>query len=354
MQRRHFLYAGAGLLASTLAGCGGGSEAPLRVRPDVLQLSGAERERYVQTLHAMKRLPSAYDPAVNAYDYFVQLHGRAFPSAQDPTHYNAHMSASFLPWHREFLLRFERELQRVSGDAQMALPYWDWQQQGSWRAIFTDDFLGGNGDAADRFIVKSGMFREGLWPMGAYFDETPDEFADSDGDGIADINPAPLSRRGLTRRFSFEGLDADSMQVIDDYMAREPRSRLLAYADYDAAPYMESMLTPLEHLENRQSWIEQSMRKYLELVLHNPVHAMIGGQMATGTSPNDPVFFLHHANVDRLWALWQDAHAGASYPSSAEDAHVGSGASLDLLSGDVRIDSVLDLAAHSGVRYAAG
>ena len=152
MQRRHFLYAGAGLLASTLAGCGGGSEALLRVRPDVLQLSNAERERYVQTLHAMKRRPSAYDPAVNAYDYFVQLHGRAFPSAQDPTHYNAHMSASFLPWHREFLLRFERELQRVSGDAQMALPYWDWQQQGSWRAIFTDDFLGGNGDAGDRLF----------------------------------------------------------------------------------------------------------------------------------------------------------------------------------------------------------
>lgn len=352
MQRRHFLYAGAGLLASTLSACGGGSVDTLRVRPNVLQLSAADRARYVQTLHAMKQKASAYNPQTNAYDYFVELHGRAFPSAENPTHTNAHMSASFLPWHREFLLRFERELQRVSGDAQMSLPYWDWQQQGSWKIIFTDDFLGGNGDARDRFIVKTGMFREGLWPMGAHFDETPDEFDDTDGNGIADINPAPLSRRGLTRRFSFGGLDADTMEVIDEYMAGQPQSRLLAYANYDAAPYMESMLTPLEHLENRQAWIEQSMRKYLELVLHNPVHAMMGGQMGTGTSPNDPAFFLHHANVDRLWALWQATHHGGNYPSSADDAMTGGGTTLDLISGDIQIDSVLDLAAHSGVEYA--
>jgi tyrosinase len=30
--------------------------------------------------------------------------------------------------------------------------------------------------------------------------------------------------------------------------------------------------------------------------------------MARATSPNDPVFFLHHCNVDRLWALWQEQH----------------------------------------------
>jgi tyrosinase len=28
--------------------------------------------------------------------------------------------------------------------------------------------------------------------------------------------------------------------------------------------------------------------------------------MLTNTSPNDPVFFLHHSNIDRIWAEWQD------------------------------------------------
>jgi hypothetical protein len=27
--------------------------------------------------------------------------------------------------------------------------------------------------------------------------------------------------------------------------------------------------------------------------------------MAGDFSPNDPLFWLHHANVDRLWAIWQ-------------------------------------------------
>lgn len=35
--------------------------------------------------------------------------------------------------------------------------------------------------------------------------------------------------------------------------------------------------------------------------------------MVLPTSPNDPVFFLHHANVDRLWATWQAAHPGKKY-----------------------------------------
>jgi tyrosinase len=46
-------------------------------------------------------------------------------------------------------------------------------------------------------------------------------------------------------------------------------------------------------------------------------HNMIGGNMVDLTSPNDPLFWLHHANVDRLWAVWQDyrGHSGLD-PSS--------------------------------------
>lgn len=346
MQRRQFLYAGVGLLASTLAACGGGDD-DLLARRNVLQLSATERQDFVDTLHAMKRQASAYEPETNAYDYFVELHGEAFSS-----HYNAHMGAAFLPWHREMLRRFERELQRVSGDAEMTLPYWNWQQAGAWQAIFTDDFLGGNGDPNDKFIVKSGMFREGLWAMGAKFDETPDEFSDTDGDGFPDIDTTPLSRRGLTRRFSFAGQDADSLAIVDPFMAEQPLSRLLAHPDYDAAPYMESMSSAQERVENFDAWNAQSMRKYVERVLHNPVHAMIGGQMGTATSPNDPVFFLHHANVDRLWSLWQKAHGDQGYPSSAQDGMTGRSAPLDLFSGRVPVESTFDLAAHSGVQYA--
>jgi hypothetical protein len=38
--------------------------------------------------------------------------------------------------------------------------------------------------------------------------------------------------------------------------------------------------------------------------MHNAAHMWVGGSMMPPTSPNDPVFFLHHANVDRIWANW--------------------------------------------------
>jgi len=47
--------------------------------------------------------------------------------------------------------------------------------------------------------------------------------------------------------------------------------------------------------------------------MHNRVHVWVGGSMNPGSSPNDPVFFLHHCFVDKLWADWQKLHPGAGY-----------------------------------------
>jgi hypothetical protein len=48
--------------------------------------------------------------------------------------------------------------------------------------------------------------------------------------------------------------------------------------------------------------------------IHNRTHVWIGGTMSGSDSPNDPLFFLHHCNIDRLWALWQFRHPGQQYP----------------------------------------
>ena len=50
---------------------------------------------------------------------------------------------------------------------------------------------------------------------------------------------------------------------------------------------------------------------------HNAAHNFVGGHMAGAFSPNDPVFWMHHANVDRIWARWQArflADAGGAHP----------------------------------------
>jgi len=46
--------------------------------------------------------------------------------------------------------------------------------------------------------------------------------------------------------------------------------------------------------------------------VHGSVHGRVGGDMGfISTSSYDPIFFLHHANVDRLWAAWQVTHPGS-------------------------------------------
>jgi tyrosinase len=52
--------------------------------------------------------------------------------------------------------------------------------------------------------------------------------------------------------------------------------------------------------------------------MHNKVHVWVGGDMGPASSPNDPVFYLNHCNVDRIWEGWMGSH-GRTYapPGSA-------------------------------------
>jgi len=47
---------------------------------------------------------------------------------------------------------------------------------------------------------------------------------------------------------------------------------------------------------------------FMDTTFHGAGHVWIGGHMAWPLSPNDPLFYLHHAQMDRIWSLWQDCH----------------------------------------------
>jgi Common central domain of tyrosinase len=47
-------------------------------------------------------------------------------------------------------------------------------------------------------------------------------------------------------------------------------------------------------------------RTIVEGILHAFPHILLGGHMSTNFSPDDPLFYVHHANVDRMWSFWQD------------------------------------------------
>jgi tyrosinase len=54
--------------------------------------------------------------------------------------------------------------------------------------------------------------------------------------------------------------------------------------------------------------------------LHNGVHTWVGGPMINiRISPADPLFWLHHANIDRIWTQWQTTHSNQNPNLSAID-----------------------------------
>ena len=255
-----------------LVGSPGAAAAPqdstLYVRKNQNTLTDSEKEAFVD---AIKKLKNTYTDGstLSVYDQFVQEHHDAFTASE------AHGGPAFLAWHREFLLQFEQALQSV--DSSVTIPYWDFTTDNSTTSsIWSDDFMGGNGDPKDDNIVKSGPFRQGEWKLVL-------------GDSTA-----------LRRDF---GDLVPTLPTADDVQAAFDAS------NYDVSPF------------DVGSPIDQSFRNNLEgfnhssgeAELHNRVHLWVGGSMDIDYSPNDPVFWMLHANIDRLWAQWQAANPNDQY-----------------------------------------
>lgn len=220
----------------------------VRVRRNANLVSDRERDRW---LHAVARLNTA---TLNNYVVHQQIHSIA--SGQ------AHGGPAFLPWHRAFVLRLERELQAV--DPAVALHYWRFDQGAP--AVFAPAFLGGpNGSGFPTFDAGN--------PLTAWSIE-----------GLSGIQREPLFTPAQAAT-SLNPPRRDEAQVL-----------ALGGPIFDYAGVAGSEQDP-----------------------HNSIHPRTGGGGWMGSVPTavrDPVFFMLHSNVDRLWAKWQWVH-GRKSPADA-------------------------------------
>jgi tyrosinase len=192
-----------------------------------------------------------------------------------------HLSAAFGPWHRVLLAHLEAELRAI--DSTVTLPYWDWTDDGSTQAVFADNFLGSNGRDSDGQVMDGPFaYAKGNWRV-----VVKDE--DSDPDFLA-------------RSF---GADPSATALPDKTQDQDP---VMALTDYDDSPWYDDM----RRTRDQRARVDALFRFRLEYDLHNLVHRYVGGDMALAASPNDPVFFLHHCNLDRLWSLWEQTSGKAA------------------------------------------
>jgi tyrosinase len=67
-----------------------------------------------------------------------------------------------------------------------------------------------------------------------------------------------------------------------------------------------------------EGWKRSQFRMHTDF--HNRVHRWVGGIMTTLYSPTDVLFWLHHANIDRLWSTWQKDHPDLNPTLNGSDA----------------------------------
>ena len=192
-------------------------------------------------LSALARLNSG---GFGAYQSYRDMH-------TDDTNDEAHSRDAFLPWHRAYLLDLERELQAI--DPSVTVPYWRFDQPAP--RVFSRSFMGSTESAAGTVVFTA---------------SNPLSLFATDG------------QLGIVRLPFFDTRTASGRQL--------QRARW-----WPRQPVVQSQL-PYTRL-----------RPPLENNPHGRAHTSftVGFISQIGTAVRDPLFFLLHANVDRLWAKWQ-------------------------------------------------
>jgi tyrosinase len=102
-------------------------------------------------------------------------------------------------------------------------------------------------------------------------------------------------------------LSADAAGVVVDSFMTSVMSASLGFTDFASASAPQTA-------HNTQHPQEGT----LESGPHDNVHSASGGYMGAFLSPVDPLFWLHHANLDRIWWLWARAKGSAGLPTGGD------------------------------------
>jgi tyrosinase len=238
--RRDFLKSAGVLGVTGVSLWAGGCEGCLKqiqnrpTRRNISHLSATDPiiQSYSAAVSAMKALSVSDPNNPLGWTKQAEIHNNFCP----------HGNWFFLPWHRAYLLYFERICRKMSGDKDFALPYWNWTTNPS---------------------VPTPFWGPASNPL---YDSTrsvvPTDTADPSWIGAAAID-------NILSQASFILFASD-----------QPHPGFFHYADPTGGTGM------------------------LEGNPHNNIHGWVCGDMCAFMSPLDPVFWTHHNMLDCLWVDW--------------------------------------------------
>lgn len=262
----------------------------IRVRRNANELSDKAREDFLFALAKLNgiQVDAAPAPGPGRGIYvsdFVAMHVEGAIASE-------HGDSHFLPWHRLYLLDLERQLQAVRPT--VTLPYWQFDNPAP--NVFTEDFMG----AIDQIPRDS---REPGGELDSGATTPPARFALDNFLRLWQIGDVQGIPR--TARFNPQTDAANGVILVDPNSGRVINFTL---ADEDATLKLGGGVPP-ENPEKAtlgSSALPPPGFARMEGSPHGAAHMSFNGRLNNvPTAPEDPLFFLLHCNVDRLWARWQ-------------------------------------------------
>ncbi|MBU6464146.1 MAG: tyrosinase family protein [Bradyrhizobium sp.] len=233
---------------------------PPFVRQSIASLTPTQIASLRHGIQVMMSRP-ATDPT--SFRFQANIHGTydAMTTPQEMQSWNncEHGSYYFASWHRMFLYFFDRILRAASGDPNLVLPYWNWT------------------DPAQRTLPLA--FRQ---PADA---SNPLYIAPPGRPAALDAGTASLGAGTVDYSAAFASTAFDS-------------------PGGSGASFGGQIATPMQF---------NGPHGDLESQPHDVVHVALGGLMSDpDTAAQDPIFWLHHANIDRMWNRWLAQGGGRS------------------------------------------
>ena len=306
----------------------------LRVRRNIIELSNQEKSDYIRVLEKAKNeeekefewavvvtepsdMSGSYTlQNVSTYDMFVVHHFLATRETDNDDCKRvlrnvqidfAHNGSTFLTWHRYYLLIVERELRRVAQKIHVenfTLAYWDWTPMAT--NLFTQDLFGSPSYSRSPVNVTGNLFGNNMWPVvcDQHYRSENSTSCDSVRD-LCNVSSDRTNNRPLKRGVKCDSCDIQFLPTDVSIQMALAASKYRTHSDYTKDTEFNRRLEGFVELcageVPKCFFTEQKSHNNL----HNAVHIYMGGHMrVVPTASNDPIFFLHHANIDRIFEAW--------------------------------------------------
>ncbi|KAI0152744.1 Di-copper centre-containing protein [Xylariaceae sp. FL1272] len=269
-------------------------------RRDWEHLSSSEKKEYIGAVKCLQSKPSKADPsfapgARTRYDDFVAVHINQTLSI--------HGTGNFLTWHRYFTYAYEQALRNECGYTGYQ-PYWNWLSHTCnprKSPLFDGSDTSFSGDGS--FLQHNGSVNGNGYVY----------IPSGQGGGCVTSGPFVNYTINLGPVLPIQ----DGMEASPSQLGYNPHCLARDLSAFTASRWLT--LTNILNVtvgaasDSVYDFQNELQGRFADgfLGLHTAGHGVMGGTSGDlYGSPVDPVFFLHHAMVDRTYWIWQALHPG--------------------------------------------